>query len=323
MTAQASPASIPQAEPLMAAITSFLSGQDPARVSEIRAALDREIAVAGPRAIAGLTRRLRDEADTWDYHPPDPLARRIHHVIADRLLADGSGFDGAEYVAEIAKRPVVVFANHLSYSDANLLEILLNRYGAASLADRLTAIAGPKIYTSQSRRFSSLCYGTVRTPQNSGVASEEAVMTPRDVARAAQHSIGVSCERLRLGDALLLFAEGTRSRDFGMQPLLTGAARYLDVPGTQVLPIGLVGTEAMFPVGEGVFRAVPVTARAGQPIDVHRLRDAADGNRRLLMDAIGVAIADLLPVAYRGVYGGDTADVADARRVLDGALRQV
>ena len=144
-------------------------------------------------------------------------------------------------------------------------------------------------------------------------------MTPREVARAAQHSIGVSCDRLRRGDALLLFAEGTRSRDFGMQPLLMGAARYLEVPDTQVLPIGLVGTEAMFPVGEGVFRAVPVTARAGRPIDVRKLHEAAGGNRRLMMDAIGVAIGELLPEQYRGVYGCDSIDLAEARRVLDDA----
>jgi hypothetical protein len=49
-----------------------------------------------------------------------------------------------------------------------------------------------------------------------------------------------------------------------------------------------------------VFPAVPVVARAGRPIDVDALRKAADGDRRLMVDAIGVAIADVLPESYRG-----------------------
>jgi 1-acyl-sn-glycerol-3-phosphate acyltransferase len=308
---------VPHAQPLISAIATFLAGQDPASVSLIRAALDREIDAAGPRAVAGLTRRLIDEAGTWDYYPPDPLARRIHHVIAETLLAPGSAFEGVDEVAAVAGRPLVVFGNHLSYADANLLEILLHRFGAPLVADRLTAIAGPKVYVSRTRRFSSLCFGTVRTPQNSGVASDEAVMSAREIARAAQHSIEVACERVRSGDALLIYAEGTRSRSTGMQPLLMGAARYLEVPGSCVLPIGITGTEDMFPVGEGVFRAVPVVARAGRPIDVGALREAANGDRRLMVDAIGVAVAEVLPESYRGVYGDDAPERLQARRVLE------
>ena len=46
--------------------------------------------------------------------------------------------------------------------------------GDAALANRLTAVAGPKVFTSRERRFSSLCFGTIKVPQSSEVASGEA-----------------------------------------------------------------------------------------------------------------------------------------------------
>lgn len=66
---------------------------------------------------------------------------------------------GTGHLAAVAGKPVVVAANHLSYSDANLLEVLLHQAGAGALADRLTVVAGPKVYSNLRRRFSSLCFG--------------------------------------------------------------------------------------------------------------------------------------------------------------------
>jgi 1-acyl-sn-glycerol-3-phosphate acyltransferase len=179
----------------------------------------------------------------------------------------------------------------------------------------MTVVAGPKVYSSTRRRFSSLCFGTIRVPQSSARSSEDAVMNPREVARGARRSIAIAHGRLRLGDALLVFAEGARSRTPEMQPLLAAASRYLDLPGTWVLPAGITGTEAMFPVGEDRLYPSNIIARLGPPLPADDLRARAAGNRRLTMDAIGLAIAALLPPAYQGVYGRD-ADFGEARQVL-------
>ena len=293
---------------LVSRISAFLADHDPATLADIRSAVNREIDQAGPDALALLGNRLAAAAEAWTYYPGDPLARRIHHVIADRLLPAGSGLSGLEHIRACEGRPVVIFANHLSYSDANLIEILLRSFGAQPLADRLIAMAGPKIYLNRTRRFSSLCYGTIKVPQTSSRSSEEAVMSPRDVARAARHSIDAAHERLRAGDVLIVFAEGARSRTATLQEMLTGASRYLDVPGVAILPMGLTGTEAMFPVGDDTrLHLVPVALRAGPPIDAARLRELAEDDRRLLMDVVGLAIARLLPPDYQGVYGDPRA----------------
>ena len=288
---------------IVGAITGFLANQESGGIADLRQALKREIDDAGPAALASLNERLARAGQDWTYSPPDPLARRIHHVLADWLLEPSSAFEGLEHIGAVAGQPVLIVVNHLSYSDANLIEILLHRAGGDELADRLTVMAGPKVYSSTRRRFSSLCFGTIKTPQSSALSSEDAVMNPRDVARAARRSIEIAHERLALGDAVLVFVEGTRSRTSGMQPALPGVARYLDGPARFVLPIGITGTEALFPVGDESLHIVPIHARAGRPIAAAALRADADGDRRGMMDLVGRRIAELLPASYRGVYG--------------------
>lgn len=301
---------------LIDAILTFLASQDLLTLADIRAALEREIDDAGPAALIELKQRLAETNDDWSYHAGDPLARRIHHLLADRLLHPDSAFVGIEHALAAAGRPIAIIANHLSYADANLFEMLLHRAGGVALADRLTALAGPKVFTSRRRRFSSLCFGAIRTPQNADVSSGEAVMTAREVARAARQAIDTAHQRLRLGDALVIFGEGTRSRTGEMQELLAGVTRYLDVAGTSVLPVGITGTDGLFPIGDESLHPARVVVHAGRPFDADALRRCAAGDRRLMLDAIGVAIAEVLPRENRGRYRNDAADLDEARRVL-------
>jgi len=287
---------------LISAITAFLSNQD--NLGQIRAAIESEVDAAGPVALLELNERLARTGETWTHYERDPLARRIHQRLADHILLPGSALYGIEHVSAVAGKPVVIVANHLSYSDANLLEVQLHRSGDAgrALSDRLTVIAGPKVYSSLKRRFSSLCFATIKTPQSSAVSSEDAVMNPREVARAARQSIDIAHERLFKGDALLVFVEGTRSRTRGMQQTLTAVTRYFDFPDVWVLPAGITGTEAMFPIGEDGLHPVRATTTIGPPIEARELHELAKGDRRAMMDAVGVKIASLLPPEYRGAY---------------------
>jgi 1-acyl-sn-glycerol-3-phosphate acyltransferase len=298
------------------AILSFLANQDTDTLAGVREAVERELDAAGDRGFTDLLRRLAVAGSDWSYFAPDPLARRIHDVIAARLLGADSCAEGLEHLQAVAGQPVVICSNHLSYADANVLEILLRRSGAAELADRLTAIAGPKVYSSLKRRFSSLCFGTIKTPQSSTRSSEDAVMNAREVARAARLCIDLAGERLRSGDALLLFPEGTRSRTTAMQRMLPAVTRYLDEGGAWILPVGITGTEVVFPVGEDALHPNRIVVRAGPPVRSDALRMAAGGDRRLMIDAVGLAIGETLPLAYAGAYAPCAPDLDDARRVL-------
>src|SRR5262245_15218692 len=153
---------------LVAAILEFFAGHDLLALQDIRAALEREIDDAGPDALVALKACLAVD-NGWDYYPRDPLAQRIHHLLADRFLNDGSRIQDAHYLERLGDAPLTIVANHLSYADANAIEVLLQRSGEATLANRLTALAGPKVFSSRERRFSSLCFGTIKVPQSAEV----------------------------------------------------------------------------------------------------------------------------------------------------------
>ncbi len=180
----------------------------------------------------------------------------------------------------------------------------MQRAGASEVADRLTVIAGPKVYSNIRRRFSSLCFGTIKVPQSTTRASDEAVMSARDVATAAKRSIQTAHERVRLGEALLVFPEGSRSRSGRMQRLLPGAARYLELPDTWVVPMALTGTDHLFPLNEDSLNPVRLTLRIGPPLAAAELERAAGGDRQQLMDAVGYAIAQAAGTRVPGVLSG-------------------
>ena len=309
----------PARDALIAAIVTFIGGSDLLSAEAIRAVLEHEIDAAGAQALVELKERLGAD-EGWTYYPPDPLARRIHHLLADRFLDGGSIVEGVEHLAAASAAPMVLLANHLSYADANVVEVLLQLGGATGLAARLTAIAGPKVFTSRERRFSSLCFGTIKVPQSADVASGQAQLQAREVARAARAAIDVAGRRLAGGDALLIFGEGTRSRTASMQPMLAGVARYLEWPGTMLVPIGITGSESLFPVDAATVHPARVCMRVGRPLEATRLLAHARADRRVAMDAIGLAIARLLPAAYRGVYA-DAAVHPHAREALESCER--
>ena len=258
-------------------------------------------------------RRMSGTGASWGFHAHDPVARRLSRLAQNRVLLAGSKLEASEELSRARKGPVFFVANHLSYVDANVLDALIVAAGFGQVADRLTVLAGPKVYSTATRRLASLCFGSIKIPQSQSIASEEAVMPRREVARLAEQTLRAVAERHAAGEHVTIFIEGTRSRTGGMQRVLAASARYFETEGATILPIGLWGTERLVPLDTMQVTPGQVHARAGRPIAAAELSERAGGRRPVIADALGFLIADLLPPSYRGTYGEVTPALESAR----------
>ena len=283
-------------------IATFVAHKAGVTLDAAQACVENTLQQFETAAVDALRSRLSQSADQWSYYPPDPVAREIHYAMAPLVLNDPPLVVGVAHLDAVRDKPVIIVSNHLSYSDANVIQVLLHQCGRRDITERLTVVAGPKVYSALPRRFSSLCFGTIKSPQNESVSSGEAAMPAREVALAARETIAAAEARLRMNDALLLFPEGTRSRTGAMQPFLAGISRYFELDDLWIVPMGLQGTERMFAIGEERLASVPIVLTIGAPIPVSDLRDRAGSDRRAFVDGLGTAVASVLPPEFRGCY---------------------
>ena len=76
----------------------------------------------------------------------------------------------------------------------------------------------------------------------------------REQARKAMAALEVAANVLRRGDALGIYPEGTRSRDGLLHRGHTGVAQLALMSGSPIVPVGLVGTDRIQPIGAKVPR---------------------------------------------------------------------
>jgi 1-acyl-sn-glycerol-3-phosphate acyltransferase len=275
--------------------------------------VERELGDFSDAELARFAGRLTDTGADWGFHPHDPIARRVSRLAHTLVLLQPSELAASESLAIASKHAVFFVANHLSYIDANVLDALFVAAGCRDVADGLTVVAGPKVYALPTRRLASMCFGSIKIPQSQSIASGDAVMPRREVARLAAQTLEAVEARHRLGEHVLIFIEGTRSRSGSMQRVLAASARYFEGEGAIVIPIGLWGTERLVPLDSEKVTPAHAHARVGRPVMAAELFARAEGRRPVVADALGFLIADLLPPAYRGIYGSASAALESAR----------
>jgi 1-acyl-sn-glycerol-3-phosphate acyltransferase len=118
----------------------------------------------------------------------------------------------------------------------------------------------------------------------------------RDNRKAAFGAYEVAAERIRQGNSVVVFPEGTRGRDYRLRPFKKGPFVLAIAAGVPVVPIIVHGTIEI--LRKGSFRVHPGT------IDIHLLEPVSTttvdyDHREALMQTVRTRMAD----AMRDLYG--------------------
>ncbi|WP_438874495.1 lysophospholipid acyltransferase family protein [Symbioplanes lichenis] len=185
-------------------------------------------------------------------------------------LAFRPDVEGREHVPRTG---AVIFAvNHISALDSFLVPLV---------SPRPVSFLAKEEYFTGSRML------------RAGMLAIDAIPVPRGAHRAAQQALESALEVLRDGRAFGIHPEGTRSRDGRLYRGRTGVAWLALASGAPVVPVGVIGTDKVQPVGAPFPRPGKVTVRFGQPLHFSPGTSTAARARREATDDIMDAIAKL------------------------------
>jgi 1-acyl-sn-glycerol-3-phosphate acyltransferase len=190
-----------------------------------------------------------------------------------------------------ATGPVLVAANHLSFVDSVVLPVVVPRKVVFLAKEDYFTGTGPKGWLSR-----AWFEGLGMVPVN------------RDNTTSAIASLDIALEVLGRGEAFGIYPEGARSRDGRLYRGRTGVAQLALTSGAPILPVGLIGTENIQPIGSSLPKLAKVTVRFGTPIRVgDRFHGMPPGRaRRELTDEVMAAIHALSGQELAGVYNERT-----------------
>jgi 1-acyl-sn-glycerol-3-phosphate acyltransferase len=111
----------------------------------------------------------------------------------------------------------------------------------------------------------------------------------RGRARDAAKSLEEAVERMRTGASVILFAEGTRTRDGKLQPFKRGAFSLAARSGVPIVPVAINNTFGILPKGSTHARPADITMVLEKPIPTAGV-EGREAEARL-MEEVRVAIA--------------------------------
>jgi 1-acyl-sn-glycerol-3-phosphate acyltransferase len=143
--------------------------------------------------------------------------------------------------------PAVLAANHQSFCDSFFIPLVVRR--------KVTYLAKAEYFDSWRTAWFFRAVGQIPIRRSGGDASERALATAREV--------------LGVGHVLGVYPEGTRSPNDCVHKGRTGVARLAFECQVPVVPVGIVGTTDVQPVGHRLWRpGRRVTVRFGAPMRV-------------------------------------------------------
>lgn len=199
--------------------------------------------------------------------------------------------------------PVIFASNHLSFIDSIAIPVAAPR--PVHFLAKADYFEGTGFRGWVSRTFFT-SIGAIAVRRGAGQAALDALEQQRVL--------------LESGRTVALYPEGTRSLDGRLYKGRTGVAFLALQTGAPVVPVGLIGTDEVMPVGAKLPALNKrITVRFGEPLDLAHHGPATSGKaRRLATDDIMAAIHALSGQEFANEYNESPAQgaVEKIRRVL-------
>jgi len=202
---------------------------------------------------------------------------------------------GAEFVP--AEGGAILVGNHLSVADSFFTPLHIKR--------RVTYLAKSEYFTEKGvkGRFKRMFF--------SGMGQ---VPVDRSGASAARAAMDTGVRLLKEGHVLGIYPEGTRSPDGRLYKGKTGVARMALEAGVPVVPLVMLGTDKVNPIGSKIWRPHRITMIIARPLDFSRYEGMA-GDRfveRSMTDEIMYRLMELGGQEYVDVYAAKVKAEAEA-----------
>ena len=189
----------------------------------------------------------------------------------------------------------ILASNHLSFIDSVFLPLVIERRG--------TFLAKSDYYTARGIKGWAIknflkAAGMLPIDRSGGKASEASLRT----------GLGV----LGRGEVLGIYPEGTRSPDGRLYRGRTGVARMVLEAGVPVIPVAMIDTEKVMPIGQRLPKVRRIGVVIGEPLDFSRF-DGMESDRfilRSITDEIMYELSHLGNQEYVDVYASSVKEKA-------------
>ena len=123
------------------------------------------------------------------------------------------------------------------------------------------------------------------------MAAGRFIFIDRQNAASARRTVQEAARRIRSGQSVVIFPEGTRTRDGHLLPFKKGGFHLAMDSGVDIVPVAIKGSREIMPRGAALIRAGTVTVEVGEPIPTAGL---TNGDRDALIAKVRGRVAEML-----------------------------
>jgi 1-acyl-sn-glycerol-3-phosphate acyltransferase len=204
-----------------------------------------------------------------------------------------------------ASGAAILASNHLSFADSIFLPLVIDR--------RMSFLAKSDYFTGRGLRGWATRFFFKATGQ---------IPIDRTGGKASEASLNTGLQVLGRGDLLGIYPEGTRSPDGTLYRGRTGLARMALEAHVPVVPVVMVDTDTVMPIGKRIPRIGRVGIIIGEPLDFSRFAGMESDRYvlRSVTDEIMIALQRLGAQRYDDVYASTVKGRAAAPEAVPASL---